>query len=124
MLKGFLGKQGEDEAALFLRKQGYRIVARNVRTALGELDIVAHQRGVICFIEVRTRRGKDSQVQALESVDERKQRRLSRLAIAYLKENHLLGRKARFDVVSVSYAPTGAQVFLVKNAFDVCEKYN
>jgi putative endonuclease len=124
MLKGFLGKQGEDEAALFLRKQGYRIVARNVRTALGELDIVAHQHGVVCFVEVRTRRGKDSEVQALESVDERKQRRLSRLALAYLKENHLLGRKARFDVVSVSYVPTGRHIFLIKNAFDVCEKYN
>lgn len=124
MLKGFLGKQGEDEAALFLKKQGYRIVARNVRTVLGELDIVAHHRGVICFIEVRTRRGKDSQMQALESVDERKRYRLSRLAAAYLKDNHLLGRKARFDVVSVSYALKGAQILLIKNAFDVCEKYN
>jgi len=119
-----LGKIGEEKAVVYLKRNGYSIVARNVRNRFGEIDIVAREDGVICFIEVRTRRGPDKRAEALESVDSLKRRRLSRLAACYLKNNNLWGRKARFDVVAVSLAETSSDIHLVKDAFPIIEKYS
>ncbi|MDE3078320.1 MAG: YraN family protein, partial [Chloroflexota bacterium] len=54
-LRKRLGNSGEDRAAAFLKKRGYRIVERNWRHALGEIDLVAADRDVLVFVEVRTR---------------------------------------------------------------------
>jgi putative endonuclease len=88
-----------------------QILARNARTAFGEIDIVAFDHGVIVFIEVKARRAGTG----LEAVDARKQRRLSRLATAFLSGQGWLGRAARFDVIAV--ASDGACTH-VANAFD------
>jgi putative endonuclease len=117
------GKSGEDRAVCFLENNGYAIVARNVRSRMGEIDIVARERGVICFIEVRSRKGAGKSEESFASVDGRKQRKLSRLALAYLKANHLLDCRARFDVVAVSLGETGEVCALVKNAFPLAERY-
>src|SRR5690348_715101 len=74
------GRFGEDAAAEFLRRRGFAVLARNVRTARGELDLVALDGDVVVFVEVKARR----LASGLEAVDARKQRRLSRLAIAFL----------------------------------------
>lgn len=113
-----LGQSGEEEAARYLRKKGYRILDRNVRFPLGEIDIVARQGGVIRFIEVRTRRGQEGALRALESVDSRKQRRLVRLASWYLKERNLAGCRVRFDVVAVSFCGAAASVTVIRDAFE------
>lgn len=119
-LKQVVGRKGEDEAAQYLRKQGYRILARNVSTPCGEIDIVAQVRGVLCFVEVRTRQGFGGSLAALESVDQAKQRRLSKLALWYMKDKKIKDRRARFDVVAVS--PDDTSCFcLVRNAFDFIE---
>ncbi len=97
-----LGAVHEARAADYLKRRGFALLGRNVKTELGEIDIVAKKDGVICFVEVRSRTGMEAHGDALASVDRRKQRRLSRLAAAYLKENGLLDRPARFDVVSVA----------------------
>ena len=86
--------------------------------------MVARERGTICFVEVRTRRGEDKHEEALGSVDQRKQYQLSKLAIAFLQHNDLLGKKARFDVISVCFAGSRARILLIKNAFPVADKYN
>ena len=112
-----LGQWGEQEAVRFLRKAGYRVLERNVRTPLGEIDIVARQGGVLVFVEVRTRRGAEGICRALESVDAGKQRRLDRLALWYLKEKNLSGCRARFDVVAVCQDAKGSSATLIRDAF-------
>lgn len=112
------GTAGETEAVKFLKKNGFRIIERNFRTKSGEIDIIALDKGVICFVEVRARRGLLDHFQALASVDSFKQKRLSKLALAYLKKKRLLDKPARFDVVSVLFCGGKNEICLVKNAFD------
>lgn len=119
-----LGKAGEDRAVVYLKKRGYRILERNFRNKLGEIDIVGLESGVICFVEVRTRRDVTSPSLAFESVGVLKQRQLSRLAVSFLKEYKMWDKKARFDVVSVSVSGGAEEVVLLKDAFPVIEKYS
>lgn len=92
------GDDGENQAEVFLRGCGYRILGRNVRVGRDELDIVAEDGAVVVFVEVRTRvLTRD----ALESVTPKKQRRVLRAAARYL--GPMLNRRfSRFDVVVVS----------------------
>jgi putative endonuclease len=101
------GKQGERLATRFLRKQGYRIVATNLDEGFGEIDIVAVDRRVLVFVEVKTwmRPADGSPAQA---VDLDKQKRMTRAALAYMKRHHLLQSAARFDVVAVVLNPITA----------------
>jgi len=105
------GRFGEDAAAEYLRRRGFEILARNVRTAFGEIDLVALDGGVVVFVEVKARRGAG----ALEAVDARKRLRLSRLALAFLARAGWMDRAARFDVVAVE---AGGACTHVANAFD------
>jgi len=108
---------------LFLLERGYKIIVRNFKNILGEIDIVAQDKDVICFVEVRTRKDPFKQREALESVGALKQRKLSRMAVSFLKEKHWLGRKARFDVMAISLEAAQDDVILLKNAFPVIERY-
>ncbi len=95
-----LGRQGEDEAAHFLRKQGLVILDQNVRSRLGEIDLVARDGGTLVFVEVKARRaGPGASPEA--GVTPRKQARLGRLALGYLKSQGLGEVRCRFDVVAV-----------------------
>ncbi len=105
------GAFGEERAAEYLRRRGFKILARNVRTAFGEMDIVAMDGATVVFVEVKSRRSRGG----LEAVDARKRKRLSRLALAFLARAGWLDRAARFDVVAV--ASDGACTH-VANAFD------
>jgi putative endonuclease len=98
----WFGNRSERAAARFLRRLGCRILARNYRCPHGELDLVAEQGGCIIFVEVRSTGGDDPERPAL-SVDDAKQRRLTRLALHYLRQNHLLDRPARIDVITVTW---------------------
>lgn len=115
------GKIGEEEAVSYLLCHGYSLLARNFRNYLGEIDIVAEHNRVICFVEVRTRRGGLAHENAAASVDRRKQARLSRLALSFLKEKGLWERRARFDVVSVSLEDH--DVVLYQDAFELSDQY-
>lgn len=107
-----------------MKHEGYRILARNFRNKLGEIDIVAADKETICFVEVRTRSKIDKHAEALASVDHFKQLRLSRMAVSFLKRHDWLGRSARFDVVSVFLTARGADIVLLKDAFPVQGKYS
>ena len=93
------GGDAEDAAAEFLASQGLAIVARNYRTRLGEIDLIARDGAVLVFVEVRLR-GESSCGGALASITPRKQRRIVAAARAYLMR---LPRApaCRFDVVSI-----------------------
>ncbi|MCG9968181.1 YraN family protein [Pelotomaculum terephthalicicum JT] len=97
-----LGRQGEEAAAQYLEKNGYRILCRNYRCRLGELDLIALDGGVLVFVEVRTRSG-DLFGLAQESVTVRKQKKLRQLAWYYLKAFGKAGSACRFDVVAILF---------------------
>jgi putative endonuclease len=98
-----LGQRGEAAAARFLKQKGLVVVARSDRGRLGELDLVAVDGRVVVFVEVKTRRSHDAGHPA-DAVDQRKQQRLTRLALTYLKRHGLLEYPARFDVVAVTWS--------------------
>lgn len=118
-LAGWLGDEGERLAARYLRQQGYTILARRYRTALGELDLVARDGACIVFVEVKTRRS-ELAGQPYEAVDAHKQVQLTRLALAFLKRYRLLEQPARFDVVSIVWEGTNREPQIVhyRNAFE------
>jgi putative endonuclease len=100
------GRLGEDVAARFLERQGLRILGRNLRSRLGEIDLVAREGATLVFVEVKARRaGTADPPQA--SVDARKQRRLARLALSYLARRWLGDLGCRFDVVAVTLESGG-----------------
>ena len=107
-----LGDAGEDRAARFLESRGMTIVARNYRTRLGEIDLIARDGEVLVFVEVRLRA--DSRFGgAAASIGPAKQRRLAAAASAYLAR---LGRApaCRFDVVTLE----GGEPAWLRGAFD------
>ena len=121
--KIILGATGENIAAEFLKKGGYSILDNNFRTNLGEIDIVAKDKDCICFIEVKTRTSQDKGTPE-EAITRQKQKKLSQLAIIYLKNKKLLNHSARFDVVSV--IKDGAEedkIEIIKNAFPLDSRY-
>ena len=95
------GRQGEDLAVGYLKKQGYRIIDRNVNTPFGELDIICRQKSVVVFVEVKTR-SSHAFGRPYEAVGPDKQRRISRSASAWLAEKKWTDKPARFDVISVT----------------------
>src|SRR5688572_2989355 len=114
-----LGQRGEDAAARYLRKLGYVIVARGHKGSIGELDLVAVDGRTVVFVEVKTRTSHDAGHPA-DAVDEAKQRRLTRLALAYLKRHDLLECSARFDVVAVTWPANSGRPTIehFQNAFE------
>lgn len=91
---------GEEAAARFLRRRGLRILHRNWRVAFGELDLVAREGETLVFVEVKARQS-TRVAEPFEGVGHAKQRRLRRLAEAYLVMERPAFRSCRFDVVSV-----------------------
>lgn len=95
-----LGRRGEDLAAGYLEKLGYRIIARRERVLRGDLDIIALDDRTVVFVEVRTRTDVEHGHPA-ETVDSRKQRRIAMLANAYIRRHRLEDCRVRIDVVTV-----------------------
>ena len=114
------GKRGEELAAEHLLKNGYKILERNHRSKLGEIDIIAEDHGTVCFVEVKARVG-DRSGAPFESIPYFKQQKIARTALLYLTANGLLEKSARFDVVSVlqNSASGPAQIELLKDAFEM-----
>src|SRR3990172_1890378 len=96
-----LGRRGEAVAEDYLRRRGCRILARNYRCPLGELDLVAEEGGVVVFVEVKTRRGSQAGSGA-EAVGPHKRHRLLRLARYFLAAHGLAGGPRRVAVLSLA----------------------
>ena len=102
-----LGAWGEDQAVSFLRKQGMKILARNYRAPVGEIDIIARWRKNLVFIEVKTRRGTAFGTPQ-EAVGQRKQQQIIRTAQWYLGQGKQGNLQPRFDVVAIICQADGA----------------
>ncbi len=106
------GREGEDRAAAVLKKQGYKILQRNFKSRFGEIDIIAEDDDFLVFVEVKRRSGQSFGT-SLEAINPRKKLHIIRSAETYLKANHCLGRRIRFDVVGID----GDNVKVIKHAF-------
>lgn len=106
MATDLLGRWGESLAADYLQKKRYTIVAANYRCRMGEIDLIAENRKILVFVEVKLRKS-DKFAQAMEFVDYKKQEKLKQAAMLYLAQ-HETEKQIRFDVIEV-YAPDGLE---------------
>jgi putative endonuclease len=121
-----VGQLGEELAARFLEKNGYRMVVSNFKTPIGrnsrgvsvtgEIDIIALDEDVLCFVEVKTR-SSDEFASPLAAVDLRKQRQITRTARIYRKTFQIKSMKIRYDVVSIVLNKTGKPKIEIYKAF-------
>lgn len=95
-----VGQLGEEAATNYLKEQGYQILTRNWSTRLGELDIIAQKGEELVFVEVRSTRSIRFGY-GFQSVDVRKQQKIKRLALQYIKQHQLCSKAMRFDVISI-----------------------
>lgn len=117
LLTKLLGKEGEDRAARFLVKQGYRILERNYSTKSGEIDLIALHEGAVVFVEVKTRTNSAYGAPEL-AVTPRKQLRMVKAALGYIKYKKLHQVPCRFDVVAIT-SEREQDVALIQNAFEM-----
>jgi len=110
------GWDWERTAEKALVDAGYRILDRNFRASVGELDLVAEEEGVVCFVEVKGRGGPGFG-RPEESVTAEKRRRIFRAAETWLKRRRREGARCRFDVVSILEASDGRKVEILRDAF-------
>ena len=112
------GDQAESAALLHLEQAGLKLLARNVRYSVGELDLIMSDAGTLVFVEVRQRRN-DAFGGAAASIDWRKQRKCARAAQCWMKQNPSLSQQpCRFDAVLFSGTAPDWQLQWLKNAFD------
>lgn len=110
-----LGRESEDRAVAFLEKCGYKILGRNRRFKLGEIDIIAKDGETLVFVEVRSR-SDPLQVHPAETITPKKKRQIVLSAMAYCQDEGITDTMIRFDVVVV-LGPK-EEVQLIQNAFE------
>ena len=114
------GRWGEERAKRYLQRHGWRIEEANYSCRFGEIDLIASRRGILAFVEVKTRKD-DSRGEAREFVTAAKRQRIMTAASLYLSE-HETQLQPRFDVIEV-YAPQGVEtrfprIHHIENAFE------
>ena len=106
------GKIGEEIAQNYLKNNGYKIVKNNFRNKIGEIDIIAYDRDILVFIEVKYRKNSQFGLPR-EAVNSYKQRKIRMVASAYINKFKLFDKQCRFDVVEI----LGREVSLIKDCF-------
>ena len=113
-----IGKEGEKIAENFLRKKGYKILLKNYRSPLGEIDLVCLHDGAYIFTEVKTSSSLNFGPPELR-VDWRKQKQIIHTALAFLKQRGKLSCDCRFDVVSILLIKNeDPRIEHIENAFE------
>jgi putative endonuclease len=115
-----LGLRGEAAAEKYLKRQGYKILGRRLRTRLGELDLVAVDGRTIVFVEVKTWHKPSGFDHPADAVTAQKQRQITRAATAFLKSRGLLEYAGRFDIVAITWPEDSRRPKIehIKNAFE------
>jgi putative endonuclease len=111
-----VGIKGEELARKVLRSKGMRVLARNHRTRLGEVDLICQDRDTVVFVEVKARTS-DAFGHPSLAVGQRKQKKLRSLAQEYLAGHDLEESPVRFDVVSVKLDRDPPEVEHIPGAF-------
>jgi putative endonuclease len=112
------GARSENLAVWYLKKNGYKIIEQNYRNRLGEIDIIAREKKTIVFVEVKSRRS-IRYGSPKWAVTPKKQRKISMVALYYLKDTKQINTKARFDVVAITSNRDEPRIEIVKNAFEL-----
>lgn len=113
------GRRGEGIALSYLKEQGYRILIRNYRTRQGEIDIIGTDKDFISFIEVRSINSTSPGLPEY-TIDKRKQHQIAKVALSYIKKEHLWDKNCRFDVVCIEDVDSASpNIRLIKNAFEL-----
>lgn len=107
--KNILGNRGEDLACWYLEKKGYKIRQRHYTCRFGEIDIIAEDRGVVVFVEVKTRVG-DAHGTPEQSVSQRKLGNLRKAIFSYLSQNPI--NDYRIDILAIIYKSTLRKVII------------
>lgn len=113
-----LGRRAEEAAADYLRRRRHVIIARNVRSRSGELDLVTACEDTVVFVEVRSRSSHRFGC-GIESIDRRKRRKIIQAAAQYLARHGLEERKIRFDVIGIEWRDGTPEIDHIENAFEV-----
>lgn len=111
-----LGRRGESIAAAHLERAGWRILARNFRLGHKEIDLVARCRGIVAFVEVKTRAGL-GYGHPLEAITAKKRREIATVARAWIARNGREGESYRFDAVGVLVVGGEVRVEWVEDAW-------
>lgn len=109
------GKSGEELAKNYLVSLGYRIIATNYRNHIGEIDIIAMDKDILVFVEVKTRTSL-SYGYAFEAVDSRKQRKIINTSLIYVQYNNYIDTQLRYDIIEV-YMTKDFKINHLENAF-------
>ncbi|MDR1778279.1 MAG: YraN family protein [Clostridiales Family XIII bacterium] len=116
-----VGAAGEEIAAEYLTRHGWEILFRNYRCKLGEIDMIARKKNLLCFIEVKCRRG-ERYGRPCEAVTKDKRRHIRRVAqYCIVRDDYRLGidddTDFRFDVIEVLGADGDSDICVIQNAF-------
>ena len=109
------GKSGEKLAKDYLITKGYSILETNYRNKIGEIDIIAKDKDILVFIEVKTRTSTDYGY-AFEAVDFRKQRKIINTSMVYVKYKNYVDTQLRYDIIEV-YMTNVIKINHLDNAF-------
>lgn len=94
------GKWGEEQATIYLREKGYKIIKRNQRTPYGEIDIIAEKDKTLIVIEVKAR-SSEKYGNPEEAVTRKKQERIRKSLIWWVQQNSYSYEEIRFDVIGI-----------------------
>lgn len=114
-----LGIYGEKAAIKFLEDEGYKVLAKNYRCKIGEIDIIAADGDTLSFIEVKTR-SSNQYGRPCEAVNYNKQIKIVKTALHYINRNNLTQWMSRFDIVEILIETDDRinSINLIKNAFE------
>jgi putative endonuclease len=110
------GKIGEDIAVKFLSRKGYKILKRNYRYGHGEIDIIAMDKDVLIFVEVRMKFS-DKFGFPEDSVTIKKREQLKKIASAFIQMNEVNFSECRFDVIGITFKDGKFNINHIENAF-------
>ncbi|MCL2061447.1 MAG: YraN family protein [Firmicutes bacterium] len=117
----YKGRKGEDIAAEFFISKQYRILCRNYKTAVGELDLVAQDKDTLVFIEVKSRMS-DKYGAPGEALTSFKRRKISQVAAQYIKRKKAAPAAVRFDVLEIFLSE--GRVNHIEDAFESCVRFS
>ncbi len=120
----WLGSRSERAAARYLRGLGWTLIRRNYSCLHGEIDLIAIEERCVVFVEVRST-SSDDESRPAQSVDDVKQKRLTRLALHFLQDHNLLQQAARFDVLTVTWPDDQREPTIVhyRQAFEAVGRF-